>query len=163
MVWELEHRKEEGSWVLPGWRGTGLGEGGVIAIFNSLTWTYREGRARFFSEEHTERIRDSRHKFQQGKFQLVWGWGACSIHIGSGQTIDREPWEAGRYPSLEVFRAWLEKAQSELIWLQSWFCFEQGFGPDNLQRSLPTSILLSPHIQGVVGRNHCTNVALLSS
>lgn len=46
-----------------------------------------------------ERIRDSRHKLQQGKFQLVWGGegrGVCSIHIGSGQTIDREPWEAGR-------------------------------------------------------------------
>jgi len=33
-------------------------------------WTCREGRARFCSEVHIERIRGSRHKFQQGKFQL---------------------------------------------------------------------------------------------
>lgn len=133
VVWELEHMKEKGSWVPPYWGGRSLGGGGVIAIFNSLMWTSREGRARFFAHR-----RDQRQQTQVSTREVPAGmvWTEANSHWELSERSQGHG-EAGRYPSLEGFRAWLEKAQCELIWIQGWFCFEQGFEPDNLQRSLP--------------------------
>lgn len=47
--------------------------------------------------------------------------------------------EAVESPSLEIFKTRLDTALNTLLKLP---CFEQGFGPGNLQRSLPASAIL---------------------
>lgn len=60
--------------------------------------------------------------------KLIWTntvWRCCSFsHREASQAVEDAPRVAGQALSVEVFKMWLYKALSDLLWARSWPCFE---------------------------------------
>lgn len=97
--------------------------------FELPNWAYRNDEARLFSELHRERTRDNS---QVATKEILSGHRKnSSVRVlGDRNRLPRK----GRNPSLKLLRIQLDCPLQP----ESWSCFEQGTGFDDLQKSFST-------------------------
>jgi len=101
---------------------------------------YRKDGANLFSKACCNRTRGNGFKLREGRFRLDTRKKFFSMRVV--KPWHRLPREAVDAPSLETFKARLDGALSNLIWLKMSLLIAGGFGLNDLQKSLPTQTIL---------------------
>jgi len=97
----------------------------------------QEDRAKLFSAVPRDRKRGNGHKLKQRKLQLNMRKNFFPLRVT--EPWPRLPREVVESPSLEIFKIRLDAVLCSLLWVT---LLRQGVGPDDPQRSLPTSAIL---------------------
>lgn len=100
----------------------------------------RENRTSLSSELYSRRRRGDAHKQYHGKFWLNTWRGGNTVR-GHKHKNSLSPGLV-ESPSLEICKTLRSKVLINLIWLWSYPFFEEVFGWDDLQRSLPSLTIL---------------------
>lgn len=114
-------------------------KGVTATATNYQVGAYGEDGATLSLEKCSESMRENR-SFRKGNSNYLYGekkttsqwawWDWSGLPGGVVET-----------PSLRILKTWLDKALSNVTWLQAWPCFEWGVGPDDLQRSCQLKLL----------------------
>ena len=113
------------------------GSGGSYQCLEIPEGRDAEDRARLFSVVPSGRTESDGHKMKHGRVPLnirkhFFHWGWRSIGTGCPETLwSLHPW---RYSKAVWTWSWVTGCR--------WSCLSSGVGPDDLQKSLPTSSIL---------------------
>lgn len=97
------------------------GQGVLINVYKYLIIWCTRGRAKLFSVVPRQRTRDNGHKVKYKEFHLNLWKPIYSVWVSEHRS--RLPREIVEFPSLGIFKTWLDMALSNLLYLCS--CFEQ--------------------------------------
>ena len=86
--------------------------GDLIAVFQYLKGSYRKEEDRLFSKDCSDRTRGNDLKHKEGRFRLD-----IRKNSESDEILEQLAQRGGYAPSLETFKAGLDQALGNLMWM----------------------------------------------